>query len=112
MYNKINLKYSHRKTIEDITLKNFTPEQWEYCKTFFNYSCAYCGSKTKSLTKDHFVPLSKGGVFTASNILPACNCCNIAKSNKKFDSWYRTTAFYSHERVVKIHLYLKSFNKV
>ena len=41
----------------------------------------YCGSK-EDLTFDHFVPRSKGGLTTWSNVITACSSCNLKKSNK------------------------------
>lgn len=45
--------------------------------------CAYCGKKFKEthLTKDHIVPVSKGGHNTWTNCVTACVRCNSRKSN-------------------------------
>ena len=45
------------------------------------FMCQYCGSK-EDLTFDHFVPRSKGGLTTWSNVITACSSCNLKKSNK------------------------------
>ena len=44
--------------------------------------CAYCGSDAKPLTRDHDVPLSRGGTDFIENILPACQSCNSRKSRQ------------------------------
>ena len=46
--------------------------------------CMYCGNKyrTTSLTRDHVVPLSKGGKDLWSNVVTACRNCNIRKGNR------------------------------
>ncbi len=62
-------------------INDFTPVQWERVKKHFHYLCAYCGAKPKRLTKDHVVPLIKGGNHTISNIVPACHSCNSKKKD-------------------------------
>lgn len=46
-----------------------------------NYSCQYCGSKELSLTIDHIIPKSRGGVDSWENLTTACFKCNNAKGN-------------------------------
>lgn len=44
------------------------------------YMCAYCGKVSRSgLTRDHIVPLSRGGRDTWSN---CCTCCIVCNSRK------------------------------
>ncbi|TDQ15237.1 5-methylcytosine-specific restriction endonuclease McrA [Algoriphagus boseongensis] len=43
--------------------------------------CQYCGSK-RHLTIDHIVPRSKGGKTTWTNLITACNRCNVNKGDK------------------------------
>lgn len=58
-----------------------TDEQWEIVKKRYNYKCAMC-KKSKKLTRDHLMPLSKGGSNYISNIQPLCASCNSKKGNK------------------------------
>ena len=53
--------------------------EWENKLKEFHYSCAYCGKSNAKLTKDHVIPVSKGGVNTIDNIVPACWPCNYSK---------------------------------
>lgn len=43
--------------------------------------CQYCGSK-RHLTIDHVVPRSKGGKTSWTNLVTACNRCNVSKGDK------------------------------
>ena len=43
--------------------------------------CQYCGSK-RQLTIDHVVPRSKGGKTSWTNLVTACNRCNVSKGDK------------------------------
>jgi len=56
-----------------------TAKEWQIIKVIYGYRCAYCGNKPKLLTKDHIVPMAKGGGHTANNIVPACKSCNSQK---------------------------------
>lgn len=46
--------------------------------------CYWCGTslKNKVVHIDHYVPISKGGLHTLSNIVVSCAKCNLAKSAK------------------------------
>lgn len=84
---------------------DFSKEQWNDCKNYFNCYCAYCGNK-KPLTMDHFIPVSAGGELTINNVLPVCKPCNSSKNAKGFFEWYPRQAFYSKARERKILKYL------
>jgi len=63
-----------------------TFEQWISRVKNFRWRCFYCNSKlnTGTLTKDHRVPLSKGGTDFASNLVPACKSCNSGKQDRRW----------------------------
>jgi 5-methylcytosine-specific restriction endonuclease McrA len=48
--------------------------------------CAYCG-EVKPLTKDHIIPVSRGGRHAIGNILPACQSCNSSKRDALLINW-------------------------
>jgi 5-methylcytosine-specific restriction endonuclease McrA len=51
------------------------------------YRCQYCGRASyelrprESLTRDHVVPMSRGGLNVWTNVVTACSPCNTRKSN-------------------------------
>jgi 5-methylcytosine-specific restriction endonuclease McrA len=47
--------------------------------------CMYCGSEAPDhrLTRDHVIPLSKGGRDRWSNVVAACKSCNTRKGNRR-----------------------------
>jgi 5-methylcytosine-specific restriction endonuclease McrA len=47
-----------------------------------NYTCQYCGVRTRDLTLDHVIPRSKGGPHTWENLVSACKNCNHRKGGK------------------------------
>jgi 5-methylcytosine-specific restriction endonuclease McrA len=52
-----------------------------------NYRCQFCGRRQQELkfreclTRDHLVPLSRGGSNGWNNVLTACSTCNTRKGN-------------------------------
>lgn len=58
-----------------------TLEEWENIKKKNNYKCKTC-KKSIKLTRDHIIPLSKGGSNNINNIQPLCGPCNSKKHNK------------------------------
>jgi 5-methylcytosine-specific restriction endonuclease McrA len=67
--------------------RQYTEEEWEALCFVWSYHCAYCGTKLplSKLTKDHVVPISKGGANVIGNIVPACWDCNQNKGSRLYD---------------------------
>jgi 5-methylcytosine-specific restriction endonuclease McrA len=53
-----------------------------------HYRCQYCGRHVldlrprEALTRDHLLPLSRGGTNEWSNVVTACSPCNTRKGNR------------------------------
>lgn len=82
--------------------------EWEACKQYFNYSCAYCGINEQEakviynnyLHKEHVI---HNGANDLSNCVPACKVCNSSKHDSNLDDWYNATNDnYTNERIDKI----------
>lgn len=56
-------------------------EEWEIKKKEYDYKCAYCGEQVE-LTKDHIIPVARGGNDLIENIIPSCKRCNQKKQTK------------------------------
>lgn len=79
---ELNAAYLMRqRAIRATILPKLTKTEWEEIKVIYFHRCYYCLQPGK-LTKDHVVPLSKGGQHTKSNIVPACQPCNSRKGNR------------------------------
>ena len=51
--------------------------------------CAYCGAADAVLQKDCVLPISRGGRYTVTNVVPACRSCNTSKCNDEVTAWMR-----------------------
>jgi 5-methylcytosine-specific restriction endonuclease McrA len=58
---------------------DFSAAAWASLKALFGHLCAYCRQHIPHLEQDHIVPLVRGGLHIAGNIVPACRSCNAAK---------------------------------
>lgn len=58
-----------------------TPAEWERVKRLARRRCVKC-RKRRALTKDHIIPLSKGGDDRITNIQPLCRPCNSSKQDR------------------------------
>ncbi|MFL5583085.1 MAG: HNH endonuclease [Gemmatimonadaceae bacterium] len=53
-----------------------------------HYRCQYCGRPAaelkprEALTRDHLIPLSRGGTNEWTNVVTACSSCNTRKANR------------------------------
>jgi 5-methylcytosine-specific restriction endonuclease McrA len=52
-------------------------------------ACAYCGAAGTPLQRDCILPISRGGRYTVTNVVPACRACNASKCNREVTSWMR-----------------------
>jgi hypothetical protein len=69
-----------------------TTKEWEALKNRYGGLCAYCAT-APGTTRDHVIPLVKGGSDYAANILPACETCNSSKHDAFLAEWrYRQDA--------------------
>lgn len=78
-----------------------TETEWENLKNKYNYACTICGAPEKilkitwqgttlnKLTKDHIIPIAKGGTDYIENIQPLCISCNARKKDGEVMQWSR-----------------------
>ena len=58
-----------------------TEQEWQAKLAEFGGRCAHCGS-TENISRDHIVPLARGGTDLIENIQPLCLPCNGRKGAK------------------------------
>jgi 5-methylcytosine-specific restriction endonuclease McrA len=70
-----------------------TVEEWLHVLRLYGSKCLCC--KADEITRDHVIPLSKGGLNVASNLQPLCGCCNKKKATRTVD--YRPYPYWAPE---------------
>lgn len=67
---------------------DLTAEQWAALVGAWG-GCAYCGARASQLQRDCMLPVSRGGRYTVTNVVPACGACNASKCNVEVTVWMR-----------------------
>lgn len=68
---------------------DLTEAQWQQIVELWGGGCAYCSDHAEKLQKDCVQAISRGGRYTALNVVPACGSCNASKCNAEVTSWMR-----------------------
>lgn len=69
-------------------MHELTGAQWDALKVAWG-GCAYCGAEATPLQKDCVLPISRGGSYIVTNVVPCCRSCNASKCNAEVTSWMR-----------------------
>ena len=62
------------------------PRDWRRMLHRYRNACAYCG-RSGVLTREHVIPIARGGRHSIGNLLPACRGCNFGKNRKLLIEW-------------------------
>lgn len=69
-------------------VQDLTTTQWTALQEAWG-GCAYCGATGEAMQKDCVLPISRGGRYTLTNVVPACRSCNASKCNNEVTTWMR-----------------------
>lgn len=78
-----------RRLREGADASQVTARDWRRLIARYDGRCAYCG-EVAPLTRDHIVPLSRGGRHSIGNLIPACRRCNGSKGARLLVEWRAT----------------------
>lgn len=95
-------------------MHNITGSEWNACKEYFNFKCAYCGTPELEakeiygnfLHKEH---VDHKGSDDLSNCIPACKFCNSSKHTARLEDWYNPeNKSFHQDRLDRIYQWLES----
>ncbi len=85
--------YDHRRRARKANLPaTLTETEWQGILEKHDHCCAYCDRDDLPLEREHKIPVSRGGGYTAENIVPACLSCNRRKGAKTYDEFLELLA--------------------
>lgn len=74
------ISIERRRAVKALVSSDLTVAEWGNIVEVYGHRCAYCGARFDNLQIEHVIPISRGGGHTASNVVPACQKCNLKKS--------------------------------
>lgn len=84
---KVRAARRRRRRLERVA-HDLTDSQWSALQEAWG-GCAYCGATGGPLQRDCVLPISRGGRYTLTNVVPACRSCNTSKCNDEVTAWLR-----------------------
>ena len=102
-----------RRFKEETQGSGLTTEQFLDMMNFFEWKCAYSGTKfsshneKKDRTIDHIIPLNKNGEHEVWNMIPMYSSYNYSKRDCDFLEWYKSQDFFDEKRLNKIYEWQK-----
>lgn len=82
---EINARKSKARATSYGNSGSHTPKEWADLKSKYNNRCLRCGRSDIPMTKDHILPITKGGTDNIDNIQPLCRSCNSSKNDTYID---------------------------
>jgi 5-methylcytosine-specific restriction endonuclease McrA len=79
---ELNIMAAHRRRCAG----RLSSLDWRLLRQLANGRCVYCDAPAK-LTLDHLTPVSRGGMTTWDNCVPACRSCNSSKNSSIDVDW-------------------------
>ena len=76
------------------------------------YLCAYCGQvyARSKLTRDHIMPVSRGGKDVWTNVVTSCSACNLWKDDRTPEEAEMELLYVPYRPTFHEHLILKNRN--
>jgi 5-methylcytosine-specific restriction endonuclease McrA len=82
---KVRANGAKRRALKVAASGAYTEAEWRALCEHYGNSCLSCGTRSRALTADHVIPLSKGGGNTIENVQLLCGRCNSRKGTNDAD---------------------------
>lgn len=82
---KIRTRNANQKAARKGAIGKHTAHEWESLLSSYHGLCVYCLEPAS--TRDHVVPIAKGGSNSIENIVPSCPTCNSSKNDTGVLVW-------------------------
>jgi hypothetical protein len=98
--------------LDNAIVGGHTEDEWQALVRQWKWRCFYCARPVckdsidpdGEITKDHQLPISRGGVDFIWNIVPACRRCNLLKGIMTVDEFKRSRPGAQRVSGKKIHI--------
>lgn len=80
--------HKRRALLRNGKSRGVSHDEWQAILAAHGHRCAYCGVSGR-LTRDHVVPISRGGLDEPRNVVPACRACNYSKHATPLEEWLK-----------------------
>lgn len=97
-----NIAHQKRRTLKKNSIATLTATEFKECLDYFNHKDAYTGLEMTSVSQDHIIPLTSGGAYTRTNIIPCETSINSSKNNSDMETWYKKQTFFCEQRFQRI----------
>lgn len=99
--------YQQKRTARKLNLiDTLTNDNWLECLSYFDNRDAYTGLEMVTPSQDHVIPVSKGGAYVKSNIVPCDIGINSSKRNRDLEEWYKKQPFFDENRLRRIYKWI------
>lgn len=81
-------EFDHRRRARRVANGDFpvSAREWRRMLERYRRRCAYCEGPGP-LTREHVIPISRGGRHSIGNLLPVCGSCNYSKNFRLLVEW-------------------------
>lgn len=100
-----------RNILGRLGTEQFSEEDWEQTKNYFQNRCVYCGEQKASMEMDHAIAINREslGEHRLGNLVPSCKGCNSEKAGQHFETYLKSKDNESKIQPIKDYMESKNY---